>query len=102
MMPERTITESIPQWLMVIGVAGAIGIGKCLLGTSVLTWELILGRAICSAGLGLSALAIGLWHPEVSFEVQLGAACALATVGTDVITNVINDKYGGHAHGKDS
>ena len=95
-MPERTLSENIPQWLMVIGVAGAIGIGKSLLGSSVLTWKIIVGRAICSAGLGLSALAIGFWNPGISFEVQLGVACGLATVGTDVMTNIINDRFGGH------
>ncbi len=89
------------EWWVQFGVLGgfgsAIGIGQTLLSSAELSWRLLLGKSLCSAGLGGSAALLGFFHAGATFELQVGAACALVTLGTDVLTKLLLKKLGADA-----
>jgi len=89
-MPEDTWAKFTTLGLL----AGLIGLGKDLRGTHPMTIRTTLGRIITSAGLGGTASFLPYFNPEVPLYVQMGLACGLATLGTDVITELLRKKLG--------
>jgi hypothetical protein len=87
------------QMAILSGISGSIGVGQLLLSNQKLSWRLLLGKAICSAGLGGSAALLGMFHTGATFELQIGLACALATMGSDVLTNLIIKRFSGANNG---
>lgn len=87
-MPDR-IAKAIASWqeqiaqallFSLIGVS--IGLGQLLNSSEKLTARLIIGRALSTGGLSMAAgLAIVL-VPDLPLVAQLGAAAALASLGT--------------------
>jgi hypothetical protein len=75
--------------LVLSGISGLIGVGQALLSPQQLHWRILLGKSICSAGLGGSAALLGVFHTGATFELQIGLACALATMGSDVLTKIV-------------
>jgi hypothetical protein len=95
-MPDKS-------WLYNFGMlwaaGAAIGVGQALLSKEQLSWRMLIGKALCSGGLGLAAAALGFFQPDISFGVQVGAACALSTMGADIFERFAT-KYVGEKHGK--
>lgn len=60
-----------------------------------MTLKVTIGRMICSAGLGGSSSFLLYFTPEAPLYVQMGLACALATLGADVFTAIITKRIGG-------
>ena len=54
-----------------------------------LTWRIIAGRCLTSAGLGMAAGAVLLIFPGVPLVAQMGVAAALASLGTSAIERII-------------
>lgn len=78
-----------------LSLAGLIvGIGTLLASTEKLTWRIICGRAIASAGLGASSAAILAWLPMLPFEAQIGIACAIASLGTSSLERILQRVIG--------
>lgn len=81
---------------VIVAIIGAmIGIAKLLLSPDVLTWRLILGRAIVTAGLAMGAFIGLVWIPDANSVVIVGVACVIASMGEQGLEKVLN-KYFGH------
>lgn len=76
---EQQVTKSV----LILGIAGLIaGLGSLLASQEKLTPRIVIGRAISSVALGLTA-SIGLiWFPEMAQETKIGVACFIASIGT--------------------
>ncbi len=78
-----TINESDSSLLLWLGLMGLIvGVGQLLASEERLTWRIVIGRALISCGLGMSATVIFLWFPSVPFFVLMGIASAIVSLGT--------------------
>ena len=86
------------SWAREIGglvVAGIlIGIGQLLTSQEKLTWRIVLGRMISSGALGASAAGILAWLPDLSYNAQIGIACALASLGTSGLERLAQMLFG--------
>lgn len=71
-------------------VGAFIGIGKVLSSTEPLTFRLVAGRALTSAGLGACAGGITLVFPSADPMVTYGAAALLASLGTSFLEAFVN------------
>lgn len=91
-MPEQAIKQAVEhvssfwgeifQALIFALVGLTIGIGQLLASRETLTWQIVVGRAISTAGVGMAAGAIVIWIPGVPLLGQIGLAAALASLGT--------------------
>lgn len=83
-MPDRFIAwyEHIAQALLFALVGIAIGVGQLLASSEVLTWRIIVGRALSTGGIAMGAGAVLVWVPELTLVGQIGVAAALASLGT--------------------
>ena len=73
-----------------LGSAGLIvGLGQLLASGDTLTWRLVIGRALLSAGLGASAAGILAWLPDLPLVAQLGIACLMASLGTSGLEKLL-------------
>lgn len=79
---EKTFAQ-----LLILGAA--IGVGQLLASRERLTWRIVVGRAICSAGVAASAAALGLIFPSVGPVVQFGVAAAMASLGTSALEKLL-------------
>jgi len=86
-------TTSHVVWLALMGAV--IGVGQLLLTKDALTPRIILGRAICSAALGVAASAALSLMPELPFEAQLGIGACLASLGTSFLEKIVQRYLGG-------
>lgn len=66
-------------------IGGFVGLGKVLASAEPITFRLVAGRALTSAGLGACAGAITLVFPTADPLVTYGAAAALASLGTSAL-----------------
>lgn len=83
---------------VIVAVIGAmIGIAKLLLSPDVLTWRLILGRAIVTAALAMGAFIGLLWIPDANPVVIVGVACVIASMGEQGLEKVLNKYFGNKA-----
>ena len=65
------------------GILGAlIGLGQLLNAQEVLTWRVVMGRALVSAGLAAIAPVILIWLPHLPVTVEFAIAAMLASLGT--------------------
>lgn len=94
-MPEKIITvatewrDAIAQAFL-FGLIGVLtGLGQLLTSKERLTWRIVIGRCLSSAGLGMAAGAVLLIFPGVPLVAQMGVAAALASLGTSAIERII-------------
>lgn len=85
-------TQHSPEGLFaLLATIGAfVGLGKVLASSEAITFRLVAGRALTSAGLGACAGAITLVFPQADPLVTYGAAAALASLGTSGLEAVVN------------
>jgi hypothetical protein len=79
------VTQAIEtlESIWILAIAGLVaGLGTLLASTEKLTARIIVGRALSSVALGVTAASILVWIPGVSLMGQVGAACAIASLGT--------------------
>lgn len=69
--------------LMTIGVIA--GLGQLLASKEKLTFRVVLGRILSSAALGSASSLLLIAFPSIPWEAQLGAAAALASLGTSAL-----------------
>lgn len=83
-MPERVVEwyEQVAQALLFGFIGLTIGIGQLLASGEVLTWRIVIGRALSTGGIAMGAGAVLVWVPELPLIGQMGVAAALASLGT--------------------
>lgn len=83
-MPEKLMAwwEPIAQTLLLAAIGVAIGIGQLLASGEILTWRIIIGRALSTGGLAMAAGSALAWIPDLPFGGQMGIAALLASLGT--------------------
>lgn len=83
MIDPKNNPEGFLATLAAIGVF--VGLGKVLASTESLTFRLVAGRCITSAGIGAAAGATTLMFPSADPIVMYGVAAALASLGTSAV-----------------
>lgn len=87
-MPERLVQtvaawrEHLAQAALFSLVGISIGIGQLLASEERLTPRIVIGRALSTGGLAIAAGLVLVWIPDLPLIGQLGAAAALASLGT--------------------
>ena len=79
------LIEGLQQAAIFAIVGILIGIGQLLGGQEKLTRRIIIGRALSTGGIAMGAGAAGVWFPDLPFEVKLGIAALLASLGTSAL-----------------
>jgi len=76
---EQQVTKTVA----VLGLAGFIaGLGTLLASKEHLTVRIVIGRAISSIVLGVTASLSILWYPDITLETKIAIACGIASLGT--------------------
>lgn len=94
-MPDKIIQaaadwgEAIQQALMFCVVGVVTGLGQLMASKEKLTWRIVVGRCLSSAGLATAAGAVLLIFPGISPLAQIGVAAALASLGTSALERLI-------------
>lgn len=76
-------------------IGAGIGLGQLLASKETLTKRLVIGRAIISGALGMSAAAILSFLPESSLAAQMGLAALCASLGTSALERIVQRVTGG-------
>lgn len=99
-MPEKFIS-SIPEWreavaqaLLFCAIGVLTGLGQLMASKETLTWRIIVGRCLSTAGIATAAGVILLAFPGVSPLAQIGVAAALASLGTSGLERLIQRVLG--------
>ena len=100
MMPERIVTTYV-EWrdaiaqAFLFGTIGVLtGLGQLMASKEVLTWRIVIGRCLSSAGIATAAGVVLLALPNVSPLAQIGVAAALASLGTSGLERLIQRVLG--------
>ena len=94
-MPERFIAPFLSQievlWqaAMLVAVGVILSIGRTLQKPVVDQWHVIVGRALTTGTLSLAAGSLLALVPGIPFLGLLGAAAALASLGTDFLARML-------------
>lgn len=83
-MPEKLLSwwEQIANALLFGLVGISIGVGQLLASNEVLTWRIVIGRALSTGGIAMASGAALVWVPDLPLLGQIGVAAALASLGT--------------------
>jgi hypothetical protein len=99
-MPEK-IVQAATEWreaiaqALLFGVIGVLtGLGQLMASKEALTWRIIVGRCLSTAGIATAAGVILLAFPGVSPLAQIGVAAALASLGTSGLERLIQRVLG--------
>lgn len=80
MTPEE---QQAGKAIAVLGTAGLVaGLGTLLASKEKLTARIVVGRAISSFALGVTASIGLLWFPGMAYETKVGISCLIASLGT--------------------
>lgn len=99
-MPDKTteaiaVFASIYQSVMLAFVGVMLSIGKHLSQRQPWEWPVVIGRAICSGGIAMSAGAVLVWVPDLPMIGQIGIAAALASIGVSGVEQLLARIVGG-------
>lgn len=89
--------EELTTWqvLAAMGIVGALtALGQLLASNERLTPRIIIGRALSSIGLSVSAGAILLWMASPDPLALIGLSAGLASLGTSFLEKLIQKKFG--------
>lgn len=99
-MPEKLVTfasewrDAIQQALLFGAIGVLTGLGQLMASKERLTWRIVIGRCLSSAGIATAAGVILLAMPNVSPLAQIGLAAALASLGTSGLERLIQKMLG--------
>lgn len=91
-MKEEFSTWELLTGMGIVGVLTALG--QLLASNEKLTPRIIIGRALASVGLSVSAGAILLWMTEVPPLALIGLSAGLASLGTSFLEKLMQKKFG--------
>lgn len=99
-MPEKLVAtaaewrDAVGQALLFCGIGLLIGLGQLLGSKEKLTWRIVIGRCLSSAGIATAAGVVLLAVPNVSPLAQIGLAAALASLGTSGLERLVQRLLG--------
>ena len=79
-MHDQKIDATFFTWSTVLGAL--IGLGQILDSAEKLSWRVLIGRALVSAGLASMAPVLLTWFPQMPRMAEFAFAAALASIGT--------------------
>lgn len=92
MSPED---QQVTKTIAILGTAGLIaGLGTLLASKERLTARIVVGRAISSFALGVTASVALLWFPDMMYETKVGISCLVASLGTSGLERLFQKFYG--------
>jgi len=86
-MDHDKIDVSFFTWSTILGAL--IGLGQVLDSAERLTWRIVVGRALVSAGLAATAPALLVWFPEMPRMAEFALAAAVASLGTSALQSLV-------------
>lgn len=104
-MPERLIQqatewrEALAQAALFCLIGTLTGLGQLLASKEVLTWRIVAGRCLSTAGIAMAAGVVLLVVPGLPLIAQIGVAAALASLGTSGLERLIQRALGGRVGG---
>lgn len=104
-MPEKIIQaatewrEAMAQALLFCAIGMLTGLGQLLASKEVLTWRIVVGRCLSTAGIAMAAGVILLIVPGLPLIAQIGVASALASLGTSGLERLLQRAIGGRMGG---
>ena len=76
--------------IVTVALVGLLtGVGQLLASKEVLSWRIIVGRAMSSAALGVTAGLALTWIPDMPFEALVGLAACLSSLGTSGLEKLL-------------
>jgi len=91
-MSDKALLGHPLLWLAGAGLV--TGLGNLLASDEKLTWRIVVGRAISSAGLGAAAGTALLWVPDMPMVAMVGLSCTVASLGTSGLERLIQKAVG--------
>ena len=83
---SRLLTHPI----VVLAGAGLVaGLGQLLASDEVLTARIVIGRALSSLALGVTAGTALTWVPDMPMTAMVGLACLIASLGTSGLERLL-------------
>ncbi len=99
-MPEK-IVQAATEWheaiaqAILFGTIGVLtGLGQLMASKEELTWRIVVGRCLSTAGIATAAGVVLLAFPSVPPIAQIGVAAALASLGTSGLERLIQRALG--------
>jgi hypothetical protein len=86
-MDHDKIDFSFFAWSSVLGAL--IGLGQLLDSAERLSWRVVVGRALVSAGVASTAPALLAWFPQMPRMAEFAFAAMLASLGTSAIQSIV-------------
>jgi hypothetical protein len=86
-MDHDKIDFSFFAWSSVLGAL--IGLGQILDSAEQLSWRIVVGRALVSAGLASTAPALLAWFPQMPRMAEFAFAAVLASLGTSALQSLV-------------
>ena len=86
-MHDQKIDTTFFTWSTVLGAL--IGLGQILDSAEELSWRVLIGRALVSAGLASMAPALLAWFPNMPRMAEFAFAAALASLGTSSLQMLV-------------
>ena len=76
--------------IIVLAGAGLVaGLGQLLASDEVLTARIVIGRALSSLALGVTAGTALTWMPDMPLTAMVGLACLIASLGTSGLERLL-------------
>jgi hypothetical protein len=86
-MDHDKIDFSFFAWSSVLGAL--IGLGQLLDSAEQLSWRVVVGRALVSAGVASTAPALLAWFPQMPRMAEFAFAAMLASLGTSALQSIV-------------
>jgi hypothetical protein len=86
-MDHDKIDFSFFAWSSVLGAL--IGLGQLLDSAERLSWRVVVGRALVSAGVASTAPALLMWFPQMPRMAEFAFAAMLASLGTSALQSIV-------------
>ena len=82
--------EQLVHPVVLLAGAGIVaGLGQLLASSEKLTARIVIGRAMSSAALGVTAGTALTWIPNMPLEASMGLACLIASLGTSGLERLL-------------
>ena len=82
--------EQLVHPVALLAGAGIVaGLGQLLASSEKLTARIVIGRAMSSAALGVTAGTALTWIPNMPIEASMGLACLIASLGTSGLERLL-------------
>lgn len=95
MHDNNSIDTTFFSWSTILGAL--IGLGQILDSAEPLSWRIIVGRALVSAGLASMAPVVLIWLPQMPRMAEFAFAALLASMGTSGLQMLVRKVLTGRA-----